>query len=70
VELEPLRARCDELAGAVERIGARRVDADERMITSGFWRAASRISSFGIGAIPLRDSQSTVNRTAARFRSR
>jgi hypothetical protein len=40
------------------------------MITSGFCAAASRISSFGIGAIPLRDSQSTVKRTAARFRSR
>jgi hypothetical protein len=40
------------------------------MSTSGFAAAASAISSFGIGAMPLFDSQSTVKTTAAMFRSR
>ena len=40
------------------------------MRTSGLARAASAISSLGIGGMLLRSSQSTVNRTAAMFRSR
>ena len=35
------------------------------MSTSAFAAAASAISSFGIGGMPLRASQSTVNTTAA-----
>jgi hypothetical protein len=38
--------------------------------TSAFVAAASAISSFGIGGIPLFDSQSTVKTTAAILRSR
>lgn len=40
------------------------------MITSGFCPAASAISSFGTGGVPVADSASTVKTTQAIFRSR
>jgi hypothetical protein len=71
VELEALDAVFgDEPAGALDGVGAGGIDTRERDQHVGFAAAASAISSFGIGGIPLRDSQSTVKTTAAMFRSR
>ena len=63
--MNPLTPCCRKRARALDRVWARGIDARERDQHVCVRAAASAISSFGIGAIPLRDSQSTVKTTAA-----
>ena len=70
MELEPLAPAVAARRARSSASGRAGSTLANGTITSGFCAAASMISSFGMGAIPLRDSQSTVKTTAAMLRSR
>ena len=65
--LAPAAAACRTRSSASGRAGSTLANGT---MTSGFCTAASMISSFGMGAIPLRDSQSTVKSDGGELRSR